>query len=87
MIEIYFCRGIHWAGFVVAVQVAEFAPGLHKRREIFVTRDKRDARQSLLKVVLVFLAIRRAMQDAIDIIENVFFCYLTPLPPEVSLFW
>ena len=69
------------------MQVAEFAACLHKGNEILIPFDKRNAGQSLLKVVLVFLAIRRAMQDAIDVIENIFFRYLTPLPPEVSLFW
>ena len=64
------------------MQVAEFAPGLHKRREIFVTRDKRDARQRLFEIVLILFAIRRAMQNAIDVIENIFFRYLTPLPPS-----
>ena len=69
------------------MQVAEFAACLHKGNEILIPLDERDARQCLLEVVLVFLAIRRAMQDAIDVIENIFFRYLTPLPPEVSLFW
>ena len=64
------------------MQVAEFAACLHKGNEILIPLDERDARQCLLEVVLVFLAIRRAMQDAIDVIENIFFRYLTPLPPS-----
>ena len=64
------------------MQVAEFAPGLHKGNEILIPFDEWYAGQSLLEVVLVFLAIRRAMQDAIDVIENIFFRYLTPLPPS-----
>ena len=74
------CCGVEWARFVMAMEIAEFAPSLHKRREIFVTRDKRNARQRLFEIVLILFAIRRAMQYSIDVIEYVFFCDIaTPI--------
>ena len=74
------CCGVEWARFVMAMEIAEFAPGLHKRREIFVTLDKWNARQRLFEIVLILFAIRWAMQYSIDVIEYVFFCDIaTPI--------
>ena len=74
------CCGVEWARFVMAMEIAELAPGVCERREIFVTLDKRNARQRLFEIVLIFFAIRWAMQYSIDVIEYVFFCDIaTPI--------
>ena len=64
----------------MAMEIAELAAGVCERREIFVTLDKRNARQRLFEIVLIFFAIRWAMQYSIDVIEYVFFCDIaTPI--------
>ena len=74
------CRGVEWARFVMAMEIAELAASVCERREIFVTLDKRNARQRLFEIVLILFAIRRAMQYSIDVIEYVFFCDIaTPI--------
>ena len=60
-------------GFVVEVPVREVSTGLRERLKILELLHRRNAGQFFAEIVPVPLAILRRMQQAVDVVENVFF--------------
>ena len=62
-------QGVGLHGLVIEVPVGEFSPGAGEGPEV---RREGDAGKLLAQVVLKALAVFRAMQQAVDVIEDVF---------------
>ena len=64
---------MHGDRLVFQMPVGEVAAGLRERLKILELLHRRNAGQFFAKIVLVPLAILRRMQQAVDVVENVFF--------------
>ena len=64
-------RGVLRGGFVIQMQIAKFCADVRELPKIFKSCDQWQTRQFAFEILRVFIAVRRMMQQRINVMENI----------------